>query len=233
LETPSKQVVAIIPCAGLGRRMGGVVPKQFLEIQGKPLVVFTLDKFERCPEIHHVVLVVPPDHIETARAMTERWGMSKVDKVVAGGDERQDSVANGLGELPEECEIVIVHDGVRPFISISKIQEVVAAARKKGAAILAVPVKDTVKRGRDGCVEETLERDSLWAVQTPQGFRTDWIRAAYEKARQDGYSGTDDAALLERCGYRVTIVEGEERNVKITSPEDLAWAEFRIKEEGL
>ena len=213
--------------------MGGVAPKQFLEIQGKPLLIFTLDKFERCLEIHRVILVVPQDHIETARAMTERWGMNKVDKVIAGGAERQDSVANGLRELPEECEIVIVHDGVRPFVSISKIQEVVAAAREKGAAILAVPGKDTAKRGRDRCVEETLERDSLWAVQTPQGFRTDWIKTAYERARQDGYSGTDDAALLERCGYRVTIVEGEERNVKITSPEDLAWAEFWVKEEGL
>ena len=231
METPSKQVVAIIPCAGLGRRMGGVVPKQFLEIQGKPLLIYTLDKFERCPEIHRVVLVVPPDHIETARAMTERWGMDKVFTVVAGGDERQDSVANGLRELPEECEIVIVHDGVRPFVSTVKIQEVVAAAREEGAAILAVPVKDTVKRGGDGCVEETLERNSLWAVQTPQGFRIDWIRTAYKKAREDGYSGTDDAALLERCGYRVSIVEGEERNIKITSPEDLAWAEYRVKEE--
>jgi len=233
LETPSKQVVAIIPCAGLGRRIGGVVPKQFLEIQRKPLLIITLEKFEQCPEIHRVVLVVPPDHIETARAMSERWGMNKVDKVVAGGKERQDSVANGLGELPEECEIVIVHDGVRPFVSISKIQEVIAVAREKGAAILAVPVKDTVKRGRNGCVDKTLERDSLWAAQTPQGFRTDWLKTAYEKARRDGYSATDDAALVERCGYRVTIVQGEESNIKITSPEDLAWAEFRIKEEGL
>ena len=233
METPSKQVVAIIPCAGLGRRMGQVIPKQFLEIQGKPLLIYTLDKFERCPEINRVVLVVPSDHIETARAMIERWGMNKVDKVIAGGEERQDSVANGLGELPEECGIVIVHDGVRPFVSTEKIQEVIAEAREKGAAILAVPVKDTVKRGMDGCVEETLERESLWAVQTPQGFRTDWIKTAYEKARRDGYCGTDDAALVERCGYRVTIVEGEERNVKITSPEDLEWAEFLVKKEGL
>jgi 2-C-methyl-D-erythritol 4-phosphate cytidylyltransferase len=229
--TPRGKIVAIIPTAGSGRRLGGETPKQFLNIQGKPIIIHTLEKFNRCSIIDEVILIVPTSYVGRARETVTRWGPLKVKAVIAGGEERQDSVQNGLDHLPEDVEIVVVHDGVRPFVSAEKIHEVGEKARECGGAILAVPVKDTVKIGREGWVEQTLDRDTLWSVQTPQAFRVDWIRKAYEKAKKEGYYATDDAALVERLGHRVAIVMGEEKNIKITTPADFSLAEMVVKKE--
>jgi 2-C-methyl-D-erythritol 4-phosphate cytidylyltransferase len=228
LGTQPGKVVAIVVAAGCGKRMGRKIPKQFLEIRGKPIVVYTLEKFDLCAEVDEVILVVQAEHVQDARNMLNECGIRKVCQVVAGGPQRQDSVQSGLKNLPEGVEIVIVHDAVRPFVSVEKIEEVVEAARDGGAAVLATHVKDTTKRGKHRWVEETLDRDDLWHVQTPQCFRVNWIAEGYERARQDGYSTTDDAALVERLGYRVKIVEGEDRNIKITSPVDLFLAEIYV-----
>ena len=226
------KVTAIVPAAGCGKRMGRRIPKQFLTLRGKPIFVHTLEKLENSRLISTIILVVLADEVENARLTIAEWGIRKVTRVVSGGKERQDSVWNGLESIPADAKIVVVHDAVRPFVSVGKIDKVVRAAQKEGAAVLAVRAKDTVKRGQDGWVEETLNRDEVWLVQTPQAFRADWIKEAYAEARRDGTVSTDDAALVERMGYRIRIVEGEERNIKITSPEDFRLACVFAEEEG-
>jgi len=228
LEIQTGKVAAILPSAGSGRRMGENIPKQFLKIYGKPIFVYTLEKFDLCWLINEVILVVRTEDVDAVEKTVQEWGIKKVSNVIAGGEERQDSVLNGLRILSEEVNIVVIHDAVRPFVSVEKIEEVVKVAREKDAAILAIPVKDTIKRGENGCVEATLNRNFLWSVQTPQAFKTDLIKKAFEKARQDGIYATDDSSLVERLGYPVYIVEGEEQNIKITSPEDLLIAEVFV-----
>ncbi len=225
------KVVAIVTAAGLGRRMGRGVPKQFLEIRGKPIFIHTLEKLGRCSLVDGVILVVPADVVEKARKEVAERNMHKVGPVVAGGVERRDSVQKGLEVLPDGVGIVVVHDAVRPCVSVEKIEEVIEVAKDRGAAILAVSMKDTVKRGNMGFVEATLDREGLWCVQTPQAFRVDWIKEGHDRARQDGVRATDDAALVERLGYPVHIVEGEDKNIKITSPADLRLAELFFGEE--
>ena len=211
--------------------MGGGVPKQFLKIGGKPVVIRTLETLDRCPVVDGVILVVPGDRVESMKEAVATWGVRKVCRIVSGGEERQDSVQRGVDVLPPGVEIVVVHDGVRPFVAAEKIEGVVEAARCYGAAVLAVPVKNTIKRGEGGWVEETLRRELLWQVQTPQAFRAEWIREAYEKAKQEGCYTTDDAALVERLGHRVRIVRGDEENVKITSPLDIMLGEALLRKE--
>lgn len=219
----------IVPCAGFGKRMGQEIPKQFIAIQGKPIFIYTLEKLDSCPAVDDVVLVVSSDYENAIKKTITEWSIRKVSRIVAGGKERQDSVCRGLQNLATDVGIVAIHDSVRPFVSVDKIQEVIESARDRGAAILAVPVKDTVKKADNRWVEETLDREKLWAIQTPQAFRREWIEAGYEKATQEGFIGTDDAMLVERLGHHVYIVGGEEKNIKITSPEDLLWAEQIIK----
>ena len=209
--------------------MGQEIPKQFIAIQGKPIFIYTLEKLDSCPAVDDVVLVVSSDYENAIKKTITEWSIRKVSRIVAGGKERQDSVCRGLQNLATDVGIVAIHDSVRPFVSVDKIQEVIESARDRGAAILAVPVKDTVKKADNRWVEETLDREKLWAIQTPQAFRREWIEAGYEKATQEGFIGTDDAMLVERLGHHVYIVGGEEKNIKITSPEDLLWAEQIIK----
>ena len=151
--------------------------------------------------------------------------------VVAGGRERQKSVRRGLEALSPCIEIVLVHDGVRPFVALDRIEAVIDQAKKYGAAVLAIPVTDTIKEVKNGSVIQTLRRDAFWSVQTPQGFRVDWLRQAYDKADRDKFVGTDDASLVERLGYPVRIIPGIERNIKITSLQDLSIAEWIVKED--
>jgi 2-C-methyl-D-erythritol 4-phosphate cytidylyltransferase len=209
--------------------MGQEIPKQFIAIQGKPIFVYTLEKLDSCSAVDDVVLVVSSDYENAIKRTITEWSIRKVSRVVVGGKERQDSVGRGLENLTDDVGIVAIHDSVRPFVSVEKIRDVIESARERGAAILAIPVKDTVKKADDGWVEETLDREQLWAVQTPQAFRREWIEAGYEKAKQEGFVGTDDAMLVERLGHKVYIVDGEEKNIKITSPEDLLWAEQIVK----
>ena len=221
------RVVAVVPAGGTGKRMGAGTPKQFLMLDGVPLMLHSLRALERAPSVSEVVLVVPKQ--ERTRALTEvveRYGLKKVLKVVSGGATRQESVHHGLNEVDEDAEIVVVHDAVRPFVTEDLIERSIEAARKHGGAIVAVPMKDTPKQaGADRLIQRTLDRAELWLAQTPQTFRRALVVEAYRKAEVEHVHGTDDAALVERLGHQVGIVEGSWENIKITTPEDLVLAE--------
>ena len=218
------KVGAIIPAAGRGKRIGASVPKQFLEIQGKPLLHHTLTVFASCKLIDYVVLVMPRADVDE---MGEDW-LNKyeiVREVVVGGEQRQSSVYNGFSSLEEGTDIVVVHDGVRPFTTPQMIIATVEAAQQHGAAITAIPVSDTVKQAADGFVKQTVSRDGLWRVQTPQAFQYGLLQQAFKKAKKDSYYGTDEGSLVEYLGERVKIVPGSELNIKITRKEDLVLGE--------
>lgn len=207
--------------------MGSHTPKQFLALCGLPVLVHTLRAIEAAETVSAVVLAVPPGDLDYCqREIVEQHGFKKVVQVVAGGAERQDSVRLGLAAADREAEIIVVHDAVRPFLTAEMLARVVGAAEKHGAAIVAIPMRDTVKRvGADGLIEETVDRTSLWLAQTPQAFTRSLLEEAHEKALRNGLRATDDAQLIERLGHRVAIVEGSTDNIKITRPEDLAIGE--------
>jgi len=219
------KVSAIIPAAGSGKRMGGKASKQYLQIGARPIIVETLSVFQKAGSITDIILVVPAAEVTASKDMVESAGITKVVAVTGGGAERQDSIQNGLDLLRDDSEIVIIHDGVRPFVTEQMIEKVVAAARDAGAAIVAVPVKDTVKRAEGLHIIKTVSRDDLWLAQTPQAFRCDIIKKAYFEAGENSFIGTDDASLVEAIGGRVKIVPGSYENIKITTPEDLIFAE--------
>ena len=221
------RVVAVVPAGGTGKRMGAGTPKQFLMLDGVPMMLHSLQTLERAPGVTDIVLVVPKE--ECARALAEvveRYGLKKVRKVVPGGATRQESVHHGLNEVDADVEIVVVHDAVRPFVTEDLIERSIEAARKHGGAIAAVPMKDTPKQvGLDGLIQRTLDRHELWLAQTPQTFRRALVVEAYRKAGVEHVHATDDAALAERLGHPVAIVEGSWENIKITTPEDMVLAE--------
>lgn len=218
------RTVVVIPSAGLGRRMGAG-KKNFSLILGKPVLAHTLYPFEACPLVDAIILVIKPeDRDYCVKEVVERYGFKKVCAIVDGGAERQDSVANGLAAIKDGADVIVVHDGARPLATPDIIEAAINKAASEGAAIVAVPVKDTIKEVSDGLVVRTLPRQSLWAVQTPQAFKVDIIRRAHEAARRDGFYGTDEAALVERLGMNVSIVAGSYENLKITTDEDLIVA---------
>lgn len=215
-----RRVSAIIVAAGEGKRFGSA--KQFALLRGKPLLDWSLEKFEAHPGVDEIVLVVPD---EKRKAAYRRRG-KKLIAVVSGGPRRQDSVFRGVEALdPEGAGIVLVHDGVRPLVSRALISRIIEETQRKGAAIPAVPVEDTVKEVDGARVVRTLDRERLYRIQTPQGFLYPVLRMALERAREKGYSGTDEAVLLERTGETVTVVAGDPRNIKITTLLDLKIAE--------
>jgi len=209
----------------------GYRKKPFLPLSGQPVLARTVALFEAAPLIETIILVVPEGDEEVCRRdIVEPYRFRKVAAIVRGGEERQDSVEAALASLTEKWDILVVHDGVRPFASPGLIEEVVKRADRDGAAIAAVPVKDTVKEvAADGTVTRTVPRERLWAVQTPQAFRADHLIEAHRQARRDGFRGTDDAALVERIGVRVSVVEGSYENIKITTPEDIEVGEALLK----
>ncbi|MBT4375113.1 MAG: 2-C-methyl-D-erythritol 4-phosphate cytidylyltransferase [Nitrospina sp.] len=218
------KVGAIIPAAGRGKRIGASIPKQFLEIQGRPLLHHTLTVFASCKLIDYVVLVMPrADVNEVGKDWMNKYKI--VQEVVVGGEQRQDSVYNGFNSLEKGTDIVVVHDGVRPFTTPQMITATVEAAQQYGAAITAIPVSDTVKQAADGFVKQTVSRDGLWRVQTPQAFQHGLLQQAFKKAKKDSYYGTDEGSLVEYLGERVKIVPGSELNIKITRKEDLVLGE--------
>ena len=219
------QVTALVVAAGQGKRFGGPVSKQFVALHGKPLLYYTLRVFEQCAEIDTILAVLPPPRMQTLRSEIEGWGLRKFAGAVAGGAERHDSVCAGLAALPGDCTWVAIHDGVRPLVTPEVIGRTIAAAQRSGAAIAAVPPKDTVKRIDNDEIVETIDRRTLVMVQTPQVFRIDLIRRAYQHARETGSFFTDDAALVEAIGYPVKYVMGDYRNIKITSPEDWVFVQ--------
>jgi len=216
--------------------MGAGSNKQYLLLDDMPILARTVQAFEDAPFIDAIYLVSPVQEIPFCRSeVVERYGFSKVRAIVAGGAERQHSVLNGLLAMTEagEDDLVLIHDGVRPFVSTRMLEDAAAAAREGGAAVVAVPVKDTVKVVRDGVIKETPAREQLWLAQTPQAFRYALIRAAHEEAAALGFLGTDDSSLIERQGGAVRIVPGDYRNIKITTPEDMVLAEAFLKEKEL
>ncbi|MFF2912601.1 2-C-methyl-D-erythritol 4-phosphate cytidylyltransferase [Paenibacillus sp. NPDC057934] len=227
----SNSVGVVIVAAGKGTRMGTAESKQYLLLEGKPIAVHTLEVFQRHERISEIVLVTGAEDMERCREWTASYKLDKVKAIVPGGSERQHSVYRGLLQL--NTEWVMVHDGVRPFVHPSEIEACYQQALQSGAAVLAVPVKDTIKQvDSGGTVVSTPDRRSLWAIQTPQTFRLSDLLMAYEAAEQDGFLGTDDSSLAERAGIAVSVVEGSYRNIKITTREDLDFAEFTERTRG-
>jgi len=217
--------VALIVAAGQGKRFGGAVSKQFVEVHGRPLLWYTLAAFEQCPAIDSMIVILPAAEIAARAEEIAGWGLTKFSAAAAGGAERHDSVLNGLQALPEEAELVAIHDGARPLITPAIIAACVSAAAECGAAFAGVAPKDTIKEAEGGMVTATLDRRRLVLVQTPQVFRVDLIRHAYDMAFDRGAFSTDDAALVEALGHPVRIVPGDYRNIKVTSPEDLLFVQ--------
>jgi 2-C-methyl-D-erythritol 4-phosphate cytidylyltransferase/2-C-methyl-D-erythritol 2,4-cyclodiphosphate synthase len=205
--------------------------KQYVLLAELPVLVHTLKVFQRASGIDEVILAVPENDIDFVRqGLIKKYNLTKITNIVAGGAERQDSVRNALAAVNEECDIVVVHDGVRPFVTEKMIREVIASAEIRKAAVIGVPAKDTIKETEDnGVVLKTMPRQNLWLTQTPQAFHLDILRKAYEAAYRDNYYGTDDASLVERIGIKVQMVTGAYDNIKITTPEDLIMAEALLK----
>ncbi len=220
------KVKAIIAAGGGGERIGGILPKQFVEIKKKPILAYTVEKFEKCELIDEIILVVPEDYMSfCSYNIVDVGDFKKVKRILSGGKERQDSVYKGLLALSKDTDIVLIHDGVRPFISTEKIGKSIEMCKKEKAVILALPVNETVKKVDGEYIIATLDREKLWMAQTPQTFEYKLILEAYKKAIEDGFIGTDDSSLVERLGFKVSVLQGESQNIKITTREDLAFAE--------
>lgn len=236
-------VAAIIVAAGTGSRMGKQpAPKQFLKIDGVPILSYTLEKFAYSPAVDQIVLVSRKEDVARCEKLVVERGTPKVDAVIEGGKERQDSVFNGLLHLDLQTEVVLIHDAVRMFVTEEIITTSIHSARKYGASVTAVPAKDTIKKvgihtsanyehEEPGFVSETLNRKELWHVQTPQTFQYDLILSIHKKAREIGLYGTDDAMLAEYFGHPVKIVYGSYRNIKVTTPDDLLIAQAFLRDE--
>jgi 2-C-methyl-D-erythritol 4-phosphate cytidylyltransferase/2-C-methyl-D-erythritol 2,4-cyclodiphosphate synthase len=220
---------AIVTAAGFGRRMGSDVPKQYLSLGGKPILVRTLQRLSSWPGLRGIVVTAPPDSVSETETLLREEGLSKVLRVVPGGKERQESVLLGLSALTEagKEDIVFIHDGVRPFPPVDKFDELCAASRPEGA-LLALTATDTVKLCREGVVEATIDRSKVRLAQTPQAFPHSLILKAHQRAAKENLRATDDASLIESYGGRVRVVEGTRENIKITTPEDLRMAQSSL-----
>lgn len=222
---------AIIPAAGQGRRFG--TTKQFQLLEGKPVYLHTLEVFEASPLIQGILLVVPPSEVEAVQMLLGKTSFKKVRKVLPGGKERQDSVRKGFEATPF-CDVIVVHDGVRPFVTVPMIEQSIVAAQEFGGSVVGLPVKETTKKvTEDLLVQETVDRSNLWSIQTPQAFRYEILQRAIQKADKDQFIGTDEAMLVERLRERLEIkiklIEGSPTNIKITTPEDLTIASAIVK----
>lgn len=217
---------AIIVAAGLGKRFGSEIPKQFIEISGKPVIVHTVERFQAAPSVDSIILVLAAEW--TAKYEPLRSQIPKLSRIIAGGKSRAESVLNGLRTVAEGCEIVAVHDGARPLVAVEEIEETIAKAKETGAACLVAPVTDTIKSICDGEIAATLDRDKLRRALTPQAFKLDVLRRAFEIADLDG-SVTDECYLVEKLGHPIAIVEGNSANIKITHAADLRLAEILMR----
>jgi 2-C-methyl-D-erythritol 4-phosphate cytidylyltransferase len=224
------KVGIVIAAGGQGKRVGGTLPKQFQVVGGETVLARTLRVFAGMREVDAIVVVVPSDHVRRAARLIARERIGKIDAVVAGGVVRQSSVRAGLEAFSSLPDIVLVHDAVRPFVRRDTVREVIRMAGEYGGAVVGVRVTDTIKEGnRSGYYTRTLSRESLWSVQTPQGFRYRLLMRAHREAEKSGFLGTDDASLVERLGRRVKIVEGDPGNTKITTLQDLRMAKMRLE----
>lgn len=221
----------IIVAAGSGKRMKSTIAKQYIELKGRTILSYTVETFEKSDNIDEIILVTSQEAIDfVTKNIVNKYQFTKVKAVVAGGAERQDSVYNGLKKVSKDTDIVLIHDGVRPFVNDSYITKLESIAMEFGACVLGAPVKDTIKIcDSEGYIVDTPNRSTLWLAQTPQCFKYDVIINAYEKAYKEGYTGTDDSVLVEKTGVKVKMVEGDYNNIKITTPEDLYIGEVILE----
>ncbi len=227
----TKKTSAIITAAGHGRRMGEGRKKQFSMLGEVPIIVHTLQTFQDSASINEIILVVPDDGIDYCKQeIVNSYNFTKVKKIVSGGEKRQKSVFNGLKSVSREMDLVVVHDGVRPFLSKPILENSIKKAKEKGSVVVAIPVKDTLMRISDqGMVTEGQNRDSMWRIQTPQVFKKEILISAFEKALKDNFCGTDESTLVTRLGIPVYVVNGSELNIKITTPEDIVLGESILR----
>jgi 2-C-methyl-D-erythritol 4-phosphate cytidylyltransferase len=232
------RIAAIIPAAGLGTRMGADQPKQFLELDGVPLIIFTLRRLAACAAITDFIISTRADDVMSLQDKVAKAALGRPARVIHGGDTRQQSVANALAQVDSATEIVLVHDAVRPFVTAKQVERLIAEARARGAAILGIPAIDTVKEVKRTSLPEdvalisaTIPRERIVLAQTPQAFSFALLREAFRKAEEDGVNASDEAALVERMGRDVYVVLGSERNLKITRPADMELARFYLDQE--
>lgn len=232
------RIAAIVPAAGLGTRMGADLPKQFIELDGVPLIIFTLRRLASCPAITEFFISTRTDDVVFLEDKVAKAGLGRPARVVHGGDTRQQSVANALALVDPSTEIVLVHDAARPLVTRAQIERLIAEARERGAAILGIPAIDTVKEVKRASLPEdvalisaTIPRERIVLAQTPQAFSYTLLRDAFHKAQQNDATASDEAALVERFGHDVFVVLGSERNIKITRPSDMELARFYLDQE--
>jgi len=222
------KVTALVPAAGKGKRLKHGIDKAFVKINSKPLIVHTLESLEKSQSINDIVLVVGKDELARARRLVRHFRLSRVREIVAGGAKRSDSVMNGLKAVGGDTDIVLIHDGARPCVTTKVIEDCLTAVLKYGSACVSVPVKPTIKTVKGGYIINTPVRKTLWEAQTPQGFKRSIILEAYKDAGLRK-KATDDSALAELRGYKVRVVPGDYRNIKVTTPEDIVLAEQLLK----
>ena len=232
------RIAAIVPAAGQGTRMGAETPKQFLELDGLPIVIFTLRRLAACEAITEFFIATRAEDLASLEARIAQEKLGRPARVVRGGDTRQDSVGGALAQVARDTEIVLVHDAVRPFVTREQTERVIAEARARGAAILGMPAIDTVKEVKRASLPQdvalitaTIPRERIVLAQTPQAFSCVLLQEAFARAQQDGFVASDEAALIERLGRNVFVVVGSERNIKITRPADMDLARFYLEQE--
>src|SRR5450432_3669506 len=232
------RITAILPAAGLGTRMGAETPKQFLELDGTPIVMHSLRRIASCALVTDIIVATRGDVMESLEASIRAEKFTQPVRVVRGGDSRQESVAQALREVPADAEIVLVHDAVRPFVTVEQITRVIEEARKCKAAILGIPAMDTVKEVKRASLPEdvalitaTVPRERVVLAQTPQVFEAKLLKEAFAQAAADGVNASDEAGLIEKIGHDVHVVLGSERNIKITKPADMDLARFYMERE--
>lgn len=232
------RIAAIVPAAGLGTRMGADQPKQFLELDGMPLIIFTLRRLAASPAITDFFISTRAEDVMSVQDKVAKAALGRPARVVHGGDTRQQSVANALAQVDPSTEIVLVHDAVRPFVTREQIERVIAEARARGAAILGIPAVDSVKEVKRASlpadvalISATVPRERIVLAQTPQAFQYPLLRDAFRKAQRDGVTASDESALVERFGQDVYVVQGSERNLKITRASDMDLARFYLDQE--
>ena len=225
------KTVAIIPAGGVGKRLKSHIAKQYLILDSLPVLVHTLKVFQNSKNIDEIIIALPPEDLVYMRQeLIEKYGLTKVINAIAGGNERQDSVRNCLMAIQENCDIVVIHDAVRPFITQELIKQVLDAAKTTGAAVAGVKTKDTIKEIKENnMIGATVPRNNLWLAQTPQAFKFELLKEAYQRAYEEKFYGTDDASLVERQGKEVKMIEGFSENIKITTNEDMQTADALMK----
>lgn len=223
------EFIVCIPAAGSGTRMNSAIPKQFLPLHGRPVLLHTLELFAGMDACREIIIAGDEDSLRPILDATE---LQVPVRIVAGGVRRQDSVANAITMVTEDETVVLVHDAARPCVQADHVQAVADAVAESGAAVLAVPARDTLKEVRDGTIARTIDRSVVWQAQTPQGARASLYRAAFDTAAEHDFEATDDVSLIEALGHPVRVVEGSTTNIKITVPEDLAIAETILREQG-